>query len=100
MAPTRRLVRRRPLMERVQAYLNPLDFLLWLSEELESSDWDQWQRDWAIPVGAGLNLVMLVARANAGGRQRANDDVFGEDYSSTGWMVWFVSLRRRAEHGV
>ncbi|KAL5348377.1 hypothetical protein ACLOAV_006859 [Pseudogymnoascus australis] len=35
-----RLVRRKPLGERLKAYLNPLDFLLYVSEELETSEWD------------------------------------------------------------
>jgi len=91
MAP--RLVRRRPLTERIRAYLNPLDFLLWLSEELDSSDWDQWQKDWANPVGVLLNLAFLVARANSGPSTRSRgDDVFGEDAGYTGWLAWFVRV--------
>lgn len=86
-----RLIRRRPLAERIQAYLNPLDFLLWLSEELDSSDWDQWQKEWATPIGAALNVVFLIARANSGsGSRTRGDDVFGEDESHTGWLAWFV----------
>ena len=85
-----RLVRRRPLAERIKAYLNPLDFLLWLSEELDSSDWDQWQKDWATPIGIGLNLVLLVARANSGPSARRGDDVFGDVEGYTGWWAWFV----------
>ena len=89
MAP--RLVRRRPWAERVKAYLNPLDFMLWLSEELDSGDWDQWQKEWANPLGVLINVVFLIARANSGSsaRNRA-DDVFGEDANYTGWLVWFV----------
>ncbi len=37
---TQRLVRRRPLSERIQALLNPMDFYLWLSEEIQTFDWD------------------------------------------------------------
>lgn len=94
MPPTRRLIRRRPLVERVKAYLHPLDFLLWLSEELETSDWDQWQRDWAAPIGVGLNLVMLIAKANGGIRSNSAGDVFGEEYSGSGWAGWFVGHGR------
>jgi hypothetical protein len=90
MAP-QRLIRRKPLGERIKAYLNPLDFLLWLSEELESSDWEQWQKDWATPIGFGLNLIMLIARANVGGRRSNIDDIFGDDTPSPGWLTWFVS---------
>jgi hypothetical protein len=86
-----RLIRRRPLAERIQAYLNPLDFLLWLSEEIDSSDWDQWQKDWATPIGFALNVVFLIARANSGSSSRTKgDDVFGEDESHAGWLAWFV----------
>ncbi|KAI9855155.1 MAG: hypothetical protein M1830_006482 [Pleopsidium flavum] len=87
-----RLVRRQPLAHRIKAYLNPLDFLLWLSEELDSSDWDQWQKDWAIPIGIGLNVVFLIARANSGGSggRRRGDDVFGDDGGESGWLSWFA----------
>ena len=86
-----RLIRRRPLAERIRAYLDPADFLLWLSEELETSDWDQWQRDWAIPIGVLLNLVFLIARANSGYSQQSVDDVFGDDFNYSSWTAWFVS---------
>lgn len=89
-----RLVRRRSLTERIQSFLNPWDFLLWLSEELEAGDWDQWQKDWAALIGVALNIVFLVARANSGPSLRSSgDDVFGdieENYS--GWLVWFVRI--------
>lgn len=91
MAP--RLIRRRPLGERIKAYLNPLDFVLWLSEELDSSDVDQWKKEWATPIGILLNVVFLIARANSGSSARRNgDDVFGEDIGYTGWLAWFVGI--------
>ncbi len=91
MAP--RLIRRRPLSDRIKAYLNPLDFLLWLSEELDSNDWDQWNKEWANPIGLGLNVVFLIARANsAHSTSKGPDDVFGDDIAYTSWMTWFVSL--------
>lgn len=88
-----RLVRRQPLADRITSYLNPLDFLLWLSEEFDSNDWDQWQKTWAIPLGIILNLVFLIARANTGGSsgRRRGDDVFGDDAGGSGWLTWFVS---------
>ena len=90
MAP--RLIRRRPLVERIKAYLNPLDFLLWLSEELDSNDWDKWNKDWANPIGLLLNMVFLVARANsAHSTSKGRDDVFGDDIVYTPWMTWVVS---------
>lgn len=91
MAP--RLIRRRPLVERIKAYLSPLDFLLWLSEQLDANDWDQWQKEWANPIGFLLNLVFLVARANtAYSTRKGGDDVFGDEIAYTPWLPWFVSL--------
>lgn len=78
MAP--RLIRRQPLHQRITAYLDPVDFLLTLSEKLNSGDWDQWQKTWALPIALALNLVFLVARANSGqGLQASGDGVFGDD---------------------
>lgn len=89
-----RLVRRRKLSERIKSYLNPLDFLLWLSEELESNDWDQWQKDWATPIGVALNIIFLIARANSGpSLQSRGNDVFGDAEGYSGWLAWFVGDR-------
>ncbi|KAI9761114.1 MAG: Reversal of tor2 lethality [Chaenotheca gracillima] len=91
--PPRRLVRRQPLAERIKAYLNPLDFLLWLSEEVDSNDWDELQRSYGIPLGIAINIVFLVARANSAGHTEGYDDVFGEDRGrGSGWMSWFASF--------
>jgi hypothetical protein len=88
-----RLVRRQPLLTRIQAYLNPFDFLLWLSEEVDSNDWDEFQKTFATPIGVGLNLIFLIARANSGssGATRGADDVFGEGPSKAGFLAWMVS---------
>lgn len=89
-----RLIRRRPLADRIKAFLNPFDLLLWLSEELESSDWEEWQKDWSTTIGVALNVVYLIARANAGSRsRRRGDDVFGDDDSYTGFMAWLVCFQ-------
>ena len=74
------------------AYLNPLDFLLWLSEEIESSDWDQ--KSFATWLGLGLNLAFMTARANSGDSEpgRGHNDVFGDGSSGSGWISWFVSV--------
>ncbi|KAI9732659.1 MAG: hypothetical protein M1834_003996 [Cirrosporium novae-zelandiae] len=88
-----RLVRRQPLIERIKSYLNPLDFLLWLSEELESGDWDEWQKEYGTISGCLLNLVMLIARANSGSRRNDDiDDVFGDEDDDAGWMSWLCSF--------
>ena len=90
-----RVVRQEPLVERIKAYLNPLDFLLWLSEELHESAWEEALQDWAIPIGAGANLLFIITRANS--RQtntRSRDDVFGDfdGRAGTGWFTWLVRL--------
>jgi hypothetical protein len=85
-----RLVRRQPLSERIKAYLNPLDFLLWLSEEFDSNDWDQFEKDWSLTLGTVLNIVFLIARSNTGPRTNlVEDDVFGDD-SNASFMSWLV----------
>ena len=89
-----RLVRRRPLAERIKTYLNPYDFFLWFSEQFDSGDWDQWQEGYATSVGVVLNLVFLVARANtASASALLEDDVFLEDDGRhSRWLSWFVRL--------
>lgn len=91
MAP--RLVRRRSLFERLQAYLNPLDILLSISEKLDSDDWDQWQTSWATPICVVLNVTFLLARANCGPRNGSReDDVFLDDINYSGWLAWSVGF--------
>jgi hypothetical protein len=92
MAP--RLVRRRPLAERIQEKLNPWDFLLWLSEELNSDEWQDTLREWSTTIGVALNFVFLLARANSTSTSNG-DDIFA-DYESrigSGWLAWFVGAR-------
>ncbi|KAJ5232657.1 hypothetical protein N7468_005613 [Penicillium chermesinum] len=87
-----RLVRRRPLGERIRSYLNPWDFLLWLSEEIEGNDWDQLEKDWGLVIGIALNLIFLVARANSrSSGSQAIDDVFGEE-EGIPWLSWLALL--------
>lgn len=93
-----KFVRRLSLWQRLQAFSNPYDLLLWLSEELESYGWDQLEKQWALPVGFGCNFVFLIAQANAGRKSTSYDDVFGE-VPGPGWLSWFVSimdLRKRS----
>ena len=85
-----KFVRRQPFSERIAAYLNPYDFLLWLSEDIESNGWDQLEKDWAIPIGIALNVVFLIARANTEPQSSSYDDVFG-DIQGPGWLAWLVS---------
>lgn len=85
-----RLVRRKPWIDRMKDYLNPGDFLLWLSEEIETRDWDS--KELGAPLALGLHIILLVARANSGGSGRSReDDVFGEVSSGSGWFSYIVS---------
>jgi hypothetical protein len=68
--------------------LNPMDFLLWLSEEIETRDWDSGLV--GTQLGLGLNFLFLVVRANSGGSKQASDDIFGDD-SSSSWLSMLVS---------
>ena len=91
MAP--RLIRRRPLLERIKGYLNLLDCLLWLPEKLHLNDWDWWSKEWANPIGVSLNVIFLIARVTTVYSTRTGlDDVFGEDIAYTPWLTLFVSL--------
>jgi hypothetical protein len=90
MPPKQRLVRRKPWDQRVKDYLNPQDFLLWLSEEIETREWDT--KGLANWVGGSLNFVFLIARANSGAQNNGVDDVFG-DNGGAGWFSWFVRHR-------
>lgn len=75
-----RLVRRTPWIQRVKAKLNPMDFLLWLSEELETRDWDS--KALGTQLGLGFNFLFLIARANSA-TSGAADDVFSDNDSSS-----------------
>jgi len=89
-----RLVRKQPWSERIKNALDPYDLLLWISEELHDSNWDESLKDWMVPIGFGCNMLFVVARANSRNRNKHNDDVFG-DYDgriSSGWFNWLVSV--------
>ncbi|KAF2013016.1 hypothetical protein BU24DRAFT_374933 [Aaosphaeria arxii CBS 175.79] len=88
-----RLVRRAPLSERIKAYLDPWDWLMWASEELNSSDWDEFAKDYATSIGVGMNLVFVVAKANTGGSNTSiEDDVFHDEARGAGWLKWFAGM--------
>jgi hypothetical protein len=86
-----RLVRRAPLLERIKSYLDPWDWLMWASEELNSNDWDDFTKSYATTMGFTANVIFILAKANAGRSSSARDDVFAEGkVSSSGWLKWFV----------
>ena len=81
-----RLVRRKPLSERLQTMFNPMDFYLWLSEEIQTFDWDS--NAFGIRFGLVANFLFLLARANSGSSEAA-DDVFGDGQASS-WVSFLV----------
>jgi len=83
-----RLVRRKPLADRMKDYLNPGDFLLWASEELETVDWEA--KQFGTPLALGLHVVFLIAKSNSGGSRNGVDDVFGDMSSGSGWLNYIV----------
>lgn len=95
MPPRTRIVRRAPLSERIWAALNPLDFLLWLSEEIETRDLDS--KSTGIQLGLGLNFAFLLLRANARPSNSA-DDVFS-DTTGSGWLAYLVRPTHAARGG-
>ncbi|AEO67057.1 d08c936f-b9c3-4593-a4b3-c2ef13c38f34 [Thermothielavioides terrestris] len=84
-----RLVRRQPLSQKIRAMLNPMDFYLWLSEEIQTFNWDS--QTFGTRFGLVANFVFLLARANAGGASGAVDDVFG-DAPANGWVSLLASF--------
>lgn len=76
-------------MERVKAMLNPMDFMLWLSEEIETRDWRN-SKIVGTQMGLVMNFVFLLARANSGGSS-VSDSVFDEGIVS-GWFTFFVGF--------
>ena len=90
-----RIVRRAPLSERIKAYLDPYDFFLWLSEELNDDAYDEWLKVWAVPIDIGLNILFILARgASRPSASRGGDDVFGDagGKSGSGWFAWFTAF--------
>lgn len=92
MPPRSRLVRRRPLMERLKTFFDPWDYLLWLSEEIETRNFGS--KTLGTQLGLALNFAFILARvygsSSAGGD---SDDIFSDSDSSgsTGWLAYFVS---------
>lgn len=94
MPPARpRLVRRAPLKERIQAWLSPADWLIWLSEGLNSGDWEEVAGQWAPTIGVALNVIFMIACANSVSDDH-NDDVFGDYFErrGSGWFLWLARL--------
>lgn len=86
-----RLVRRETFGQRITAFLNPLDNLLSASLIFETYDWEGLGESIATPAGVGINLLLMVTRANSDteagwlGHRDPLDDIF----ESTERRSWF-----------
>lgn len=91
MPPRPRLVRRRPVMQRIKAAIDPWDFFLWLSEEIETRDFGS--KSLGSQLGLAFNFVFILARVYGSSSTGSdNDDVFNDsDSDSAGWLAYFVS---------
>ena len=87
-----RLVRRAPLTERIQSYLDPSDWLIWISEELNSPDWDDFASSYALYIGFAANVLFIIAQANSGPSTRYDIDSVFKEVSGPGWMAWTMNL--------
>jgi hypothetical protein len=87
-----RLVRRAPLAERIKAYIDPSDWLIWISEELNSNDWDEFAQSYAVSLGFAANLLFVIAQANSGASTAYDDDGVFREVSGPGWVKWFMNL--------
>lgn len=79
------IIRRQSRIQKLKANLNPYDFWLWLSEELESSGWDQVEKEWSISIGVAFNLLFLACRLSVGASHDNDDLVFGDDGGYGSW---------------
>ncbi|KAK5167042.1 uncharacterized protein LTR77_007771 [Saxophila tyrrhenica] len=90
-----RLVRRRPLLERLRDHLDPWDVLLQLAEWANDDTINEWLQTWALQIGVGLNVLFIIAKLAAKPSLRsARDDVFGDSESrgGPGWFGWLAAF--------
>jgi hypothetical protein len=92
-----RFVRQTPLVERVKAYFDLGDWLLWISEELHDDAYEEFLNNWATPIGIALNVVFIIARG--AGKPAEPNDLFADDMFAdlgskkrSGWFAWMVSI--------
>ena len=86
------LVRRAPLSERIKAYFDLSDWLIWISEELNSSDWEDFASAYALYIGFGANLLFVLAQANSGASTASDDDGVFNEVQGPGWIKWIMGL--------
>ncbi|ROW09815.1 hypothetical protein VMCG_02660 [Cytospora schulzeri] len=82
-----RIVRRRPLLERIKSALDPWDLFLWISEEIETRELGS--KSMGTEIGIALNAIFLITRANSA-HSTDVDDVFG-DAGDSDWLAYIAS---------
>ncbi|WPG99872.1 Hypothetical protein R9X50_00269200 [Acrodontium crateriforme] len=91
-----RLVRRAPLKDRIKAFLDPEEFLFWLSEQIHDDTFEELLKEWATSIGVGLNILFIIARgASTASTSSGLDDVFGEGdegVSGSGLISWIAAF--------
>ncbi|CBX90879.1 hypothetical protein IAQ61_002350 [Plenodomus lingam] len=87
-----RLVRRTPVLERIKAYLDPSDWLIWIAEELNSSDWEDCASTYSLYLGFSANFLFILAQANSGASSTSEDDGVFNTVQGPGWLKWFANL--------
>jgi hypothetical protein len=92
MAPNARLVRRAPFAERLKTYLDPSDWLIWISEELNSSDWEDFASAYSLYLGFAANVLFVLAQANSGASTNSDDDGVFSEVQGPGWLKWLMSM--------
>ena len=90
--PPKRLIRRDPLSKRLREYLDPYDFLLWLSELVNDDTYDEWLNTWAVPIGVALNILFILARGASKRGSGGGDDVFGDLDGGGSTFAWLVRV--------
>ncbi|KAF1913110.1 hypothetical protein BDU57DRAFT_521793 [Ampelomyces quisqualis] len=87
-----RLVRRAPLAERIKAYADPSDWLIWIAEELNSNDWEDFAQSYAVYIGFGANIFFVIAQANSGASTGYDEDDVFKEVAGPGWTKWLLNL--------
>lgn len=85
------VVRRAPLLERINSLINPVDFIIWLLEECHDEALDESLREWTVPIALSMNLLAMVSRAYS--QREMSSDLF-DDTEAPGMgrrLSWLVS---------
>jgi hypothetical protein len=89
-----RLVRKKPLLQRIRDRLDPWDLWDELTTSLDIDSYAEAAEGWAVPIGFCCNICFMFAKLGSrpGLGRSGNDDVFGdvEGKRGPGWFGWIV----------